>query len=143
MGGKKLDWKFSLIIGLIICSIVGVIFGFLALRFVNELTIEVDRDVVFWLGFVIGFCAPGYFWIKEKIYPYIATSERNKRWHRSKAGYTYEGIPEKVEEKDDYKDIDWLKYQYYDLGKTIQDIADDQGVSMITIRKWIDKLEKS
>jgi len=27
------------------------------------------------------------------------------------------------------------------LGKTIQDIADDQNVSMITIRRWLDELE--
>jgi len=48
---------------------------------------------------------------------------------------------ERVEEKDDFKNLDWLKHQYYDLGKTIQVIANEQGVSMITIRKWLDKLE--
>ncbi|MHA2391325.1 MAG: hypothetical protein ACXAEX_05095 [Promethearchaeota archaeon] len=47
----------------------------------------------------------------------------------------------KVEEKDDYKNFDWLKHQYYELGKSVQDIANEQGVSMITIRKGIDKLE--
>ena len=45
----------------------------------------------------------------------------------------------KVEEKDDYKNLDWLRQQYYEIGRTIQDIADGQGVSMITIRKWLDK----
>jgi len=45
----------------------------------------------------------------------------------------------KVEEKDDYKNLDWLRQQYYEIGRTIQDIAEGQGVSMITIRKWLDK----
>ena len=49
---------------------------------------------------------------------------------------------EKVEEKGDYKNLDWLRHQWHDLGKSIQDIADEQGVSMITIRKWLDKCEK-
>ena len=43
--------------------------------------------------------------------------------------------------KEDYSDLDWLKHQYYDLGRTIQDIADEQNVSMITIKKWLDELE--
>ena len=47
----------------------------------------------------------------------------------------------KSKPKEDYSNLDWLKHQYYDLGRTIQDIADDQNVSMITIRKWLDKLE--
>ncbi|MFX1448271.1 MAG: hypothetical protein ACFFCG_09050, partial [Promethearchaeota archaeon] len=48
----------------------------------------------------------------------------------------------KAEEKDDYKNIDWLRHQYYELGKSIQDIADEQGVSMMVIRKWLDKHKK-
>ncbi len=44
--------------------------------------------------------------------------------------------------KDDYKNSDWLKHQYYELGKSIQDIATEQGVSMIMIRKWIDMSEE-
>ena len=55
-------------------------------------------------------------------------------------GNVYEEV-EEVEVKDDYKDLAWLRYQYYELGRTIQNIADGQGVSMITIRKWLDKLE--
>ncbi|MGB5912558.1 MAG: hypothetical protein WBH31_15305 [Promethearchaeia archaeon] len=27
------------------------------------------------------------------------------------------------------------------MGKTIQDIADDQNVSMITIRRWLEEFE--
>ena len=33
--------------------------------------------------------------------------------------------------------LDWVKYQYYDLGRSIQDIADDLGESMIGIRKLL------
>jgi len=47
------------------------------------------------------------------------------------------------EEKNDYMNLDWLKHQYYDLGRTIQDIANDQNVSMITISKWLEKLENT
>ena len=44
--------------------------------------------------------------------------------------------------REDYKDSDWLKHQFYDLGRSIQDIANEQGVSMITIRKWLDMSEE-
>jgi len=44
------------------------------------------------------------------------------------------------EEKQDYMNPSWLKHQYYDLGRSLQDIANEQRVSMITIRKWVDKL---
>lgn len=45
-----------------------------------------------------------------------------------------------AEVKEDYKNLDWLRYQYHDLGKSIQDIAHDQGVSMITIKEWLEKI---
>ena len=47
-----------------------------------------------------------------------------------------------VSEKKDYMDLKWLEKQYYDLNKSIQDIADDQHVSMMTIKKWIDKINR-
>jgi len=47
----------------------------------------------------------------------------------------------KRKEKEDL--IKWLKHQYYDLGRSIQDIADDQDVSMITVRKVLDKIEST
>ena len=50
---------------------------------------------------------------------------------------------EEKKEKEDYKDVNWLKHQYYDLGRTVQDIADEQNVSMIVIRKWVDKLQNT
>ena len=40
----------------------------------------------------------------------------------------------------DYMNPSWLKHQYYDLGLSLQDIAIEQHVSMMTIRKWVDKL---
>lgn len=46
------------------------------------------------------------------------------------------------EEKRDYLNLTWLNYQYYELGRSLQDIADDQGVSMMTINKWVDKIEE-
>jgi len=46
----------------------------------------------------------------------------------------------RFEEKQDYMNPSWLKHQYYDLGISLQDIANEQRVSMITIRKWVDKL---
>ena len=45
-------------------------------------------------------------------------------------------------EKQDYMNLDWLNHQYYVLGRRIQEIADDQNVSMIRIRKWLAKLEE-
>jgi hypothetical protein len=46
----------------------------------------------------------------------------------------------KFEGMQDYMDPSWLKHQYYDLGISLQDIANEQHVSMMTIRKWVDKL---
>ena len=37
--------------------------------------------------------------------------------------------------------LEWIKTQYYDLGRTIQDIANDLGESMITVRKNLDEIE--
>ena len=50
-------------------------------------------------------------------------------------------IGDKEKEKKDFNNPTWLKHQYYDLGRSIQDIANDQHVSMMTIKKWVDKLE--
>jgi len=54
----------------------------------------------------------------------------NKMWRKSR------------EEKRDYLNLTWLKHYYYDLGMSLQNIANDQGVSMMTIKKWVDKIEK-
>ena len=45
-------------------------------------------------------------------------------------------------EKRDYLNLTWLNHQYYDLGRSLRDIANDQGVSMMTINKWVDKIEE-
>jgi hypothetical protein len=133
------DWKNKLIIALVICSITGLISGFMAFFMLKDIVDEEYRIGIFWIAFVIGFCAPGFYKLQEI---FFQGSERSKRWFRMKEGNVFEKV-EKVEEKDDFKNPDWLKHQYYDLGNSIQNIADDQGVSMMTIRKWIDEIEKS
>ena len=40
-----------------------------------------------------------------------------------------------------YTDLQWLEIQHYELKKSIQDIANEQNVSMITIRKYIEKID--
>ena len=55
--------------------------------------------------------------------------------------YFYLESPLKFEEKKNYMNLKWLNHQYYELGRSLQDIANDQGVSMITIKKWVDKLD--
>ena len=47
---------------------------------------------------------------------------------------------ERIQEKKG--DLQWLKHQYYDLGRSIQDIADELDESMITIKKWLDEIDK-
>lgn len=42
-----------------------------------------------------------------------------------------------------YHDEKWLKTQYYDRGKTIQEIANLENVSMVQIEKAIKKLDLS
>ena len=37
--------------------------------------------------------------------------------------------------------LDWIKAQHYDLKRTIQEIADDLGESMIAIGKYLDEIE--
>ncbi|MFX1419953.1 MAG: hypothetical protein ACFE9N_13625 [Promethearchaeota archaeon] len=51
--------------------------------------------------------------------------------------------PKKRIEKQDYMNLEWLRHQHYNLEKNIQEIADEQYVSMITIKKWVDKLENN
>lgn len=46
------------------------------------------------------------------------------------------------EEKYEFQNLKWLKYQYYDMGRSVQEIANDQGVSIMTITKWLDILEE-
>ncbi len=42
-----------------------------------------------------------------------------------------------IEEVSGTIDLNWLRHQYYDLGRSIQDIADELGHSMIRIRKLL------
>ena len=37
--------------------------------------------------------------------------------------------------------LEWIKTQYYDLNRTIQDIANDLGESMMTVRKYLNEIE--
>jgi len=55
--------------------------------------------------------------------------------------YVYLKSTPRLEVKKNYMNLKWLNYQYYELGKSLQDLANDQGVSMMTIKKWVDKLE--
>ncbi|MFX1428112.1 MAG: hypothetical protein ACFFBE_16785 [Promethearchaeota archaeon] len=48
--------------------------------------------------------------------------------------------PTKKIEKQDYMNLGWLRHQHYNLEKSVQEIADEQNVSMITIKKWVEKL---
>ena len=49
---------------------------------------------------------------------------------------------EKIKEKKEEFDLKELKHQYYDLGRSIQEIADELNESIITIRKWLDNIDK-
>ena len=55
--------------------------------------------------------------------------------------YFYLKSPFQLVEKQNYMNLKWLIHHYYELGMSLQDIADAQGVSMITIKKWVDKLD--
>lgn len=46
-------------------------------------------------------------------------------------------------EKTDYMNLNWLKHQYFDLGKNLQDIATNQNVTILKIKRWLDKLENT
>lgn len=41
-----------------------------------------------------------------------------------------------------YTDLQWLEIQQYELKKSIQEIASEQNVSMITIKKYIEKIDR-
>ena len=45
------------------------------------------------------------------------------------------------EERQDYMNLAWLRDQHYELGRILQDIATDQGLSIGTIKKWVYKLD--
>jgi MFS family permease len=46
-----------------------------------------------------------------------------------------------VSKKRDEFNLEWFNHQYYDLGRSIQDIANELNESVITIRKWLDDNE--
>jgi hypothetical protein len=48
---------------------------------------------------------------------------------------------QKMEQKRDYMNVDWLKHQYHDLHRSIQEIADEQGISVMTMKYYLDKVE--
>ena len=66
------------------------------------------------------------FWDKS-----LATRSRNLRMKQAKlkTGSTHEGK------------LRWIKTQLYDLKRSIQDIADDLGESMITVAKYLEEIE--
>ena len=41
-----------------------------------------------------------------------------------------------------YTDLQWLEIQHYELKKSIQEISSEQKVSMITIKKYIEKIDR-
>lgn len=153
--GMKSEYKIAL--GIIFASLIifgGIFGGFIASLIIfggilggSFTPVFLDMNEVFWIGFGIGsFLGLAAFLILLHILDII---ELNPLWWGPSSkpkdpfwsqGNVYEER-ERLEVKDDYKNLVWLRYQYYELGKTIQDIADEQGVSMITIRKWIDKLK--
>jgi hypothetical protein len=44
--------------------------------------------------------------------------------------------------KNDYVDSQWLEKQHFELKRSIQEIATEQNVSMITIKKYIKKINR-
>jgi len=56
--------------------------------------------------------------------------------------YVYLKSLPKLEVKKDYVNLKWLNHQYYELGRNLQDIASDQGVSMMTIKKGVNKFDR-
>ncbi|NHJ19436.1 MAG: hypothetical protein EAX91_00730 [Candidatus Lokiarchaeota archaeon] len=47
-----------------------------------------------------------------------------------------------LKRKYDFQDLSWLKNQYFNLGKTLQDIAEDQNASMMQIKIYLDKIKE-
>lgn len=41
-----------------------------------------------------------------------------------------------------FTDLQWLEIQHYELKKSIQEIASEQNVSMITIKKYVEKIDR-
>lgn len=41
-----------------------------------------------------------------------------------------------------FTDLQWLEIQHYELKKSIQEIANEQNASMITIKKYIEKIDR-
>jgi len=61
----------------------------------------------------------------------LAIRSRKLRMKKTKliTGSTHKGV------------LEWIKTQYFDLHRTIQDIADDLGESMMTVRKFLNEIE--
>ena len=146
-GSNKMKSEYKLALGIIFIFIISV--GLLGGAIIHAL-FERGSFEAYLIGFgvllvLISFF--GYFGI-PLLLEIISSFFQSKKPRKSSSkdpfwsqGNVYEKR-ERLEVKDDYKNSDWLKHQYYELGRSVQDIAEEQGVSMITIRKWLDKLEK-
>ncbi|MFW9971346.1 MAG: hypothetical protein ACFFDF_14225 [Candidatus Odinarchaeota archaeon] len=127
-----------LVIVLVIGSTVISILSFISLFFLALLIIFIPL-IIF-----------GYVKTKNKRRcPYCSISmgrleeEEKKVFQCPKCLRIFRDKPKKKLEKQDYMNSEWLSHQYYDLQKNFQEIANDQNVSMITIKKWVDRLEST
>ncbi|MHA2180359.1 MAG: hypothetical protein ACXAAH_02915, partial [Promethearchaeota archaeon] len=73
----------------------------------------------------------------------LKVKEGKLAFHCPKCLKIFRDKPKKRAEKQDYMNLGWLRHQHYNLEKNVQEIADEQNVSMITIKKWVDKLEST
>ena len=137
-----------LVVGTVLIVFFGFIYFSMGVEVLNDLfayifdffQIEMGDIVPFLVGIpIVLFLLLASWYLKHLINSWRLPKSTDPFWSQ---GNVAEGV-ERVKEKDDYKNLKWLRNQYYELGTTIQDIANNQGVSMITIRKWIDKLEGS
>ncbi|TES97566.1 MAG: hypothetical protein E3J90_06745 [Promethearchaeota archaeon] len=51
-------------------------------------------------------------------------------------------LPFRESENNVNTDLQWLEIQHYELKKSIQEIASEQNVSMMTIKKFIEKIDR-
>lgn len=76
---------------------------------------------------------------QNKKYRKVLAKKSYKMSRERGIGFDRDRVMKLMEE--DQTNLNWLKHQYYDLGRSIQDIANELGVSMIRIRKSLDRIE--
>jgi len=130
--GWLIERKGSLIAGSLICLITGVFHVILAI--ISEREIYIFRFFPTLMKYIYLY-VPSFLIIAGGVLGVLAfiRHRRDVELREKKMKLIIGSTPEGK--------LEWIKTQYFDLHRNIQDIADDLGESMMTVKKYLNEIE--